>query len=45
MSNNKKAEIELYKDMMYYNLINKGYSPKKAEFIVKRFFKDKESII
>lgn len=45
MSNNKKAKVELYKDMMYYNLIDKGYSPKKAEFIVKRFFKDNENII
>ena len=45
MYNNKKAEIQFYKDAMYYNLINKGYSPQKAEFMVKRFFKDEENII
>ena len=45
MYNDKKAEIEFYKDAMYYNLINKGYSPQKAEFMVKRFFIDIEKII
>ena len=45
MCNKKKKEKELYKDAMIFNLINKGYSPKKAEFIVKRFFNDKENII
>ena len=45
MFDKKKAEKELCKDAMYYNLINKGYSPKKAEFIVKRIFNDKQNII
>jgi len=43
MIHKKKEEKEFYKDAMYFNLINKGYSPKKAEFIVKRIFSDKEN--
>ena len=45
MFDKKKAEKELQKDALYFNLINKGYSPQKAEFIVKRYFNDKENII
>ena len=45
MLDKKKAEKELQKDALYFNLINKRYSPQKAEFIVKRYFNDKENII
>jgi hypothetical protein len=41
MFDKKKKEKELYKDAMFYKLKDKGHSSKKAEFLIKRFFKDK----
>ena len=45
MINIKKEKKELYKDAMYFHLIHNGYSFNKAEFIVKRIFRDSENII
>jgi hypothetical protein len=38
MINQKNEEKEFYMYAMYYKLINKGYSSKKAEILVKRIF-------
>jgi hypothetical protein len=45
MIHKKTDEKEFYKDVLYFNLINRGYSPKKAEFIVKRIYSEKENNI
>ncbi len=41
----KKEEKELNKDAMYFRLIHNGYSFNKAEFMVKRMFRDRGNII
>lgn len=41
MLDKKIKEKELYKDALFYKLKEKGYSTKKAEFLIKRFFNDK----
>ena len=41
----KKEEKELHKQALYLHLIHKGYSFNKAEFIVKRIFRDRENIV
>lgn len=43
MIQKKIQEKKFYQDAMYFNLIHRGYSPKKAEFIVKRILNNKEN--
>ena len=45
MINIKNEVKKLYKDAMYFHLINSGYSSYRAEFMVERLFSNRMNII